>query len=437
MIEGKVKGYFLWGQNPAVGSAGARLQRLALARLDWLVVARPGADRERCRSGRTARRSRPASWRLTGSAPRCSSCPPPRTWKRTAASPTRSGCCSGTTRRWNRQAMRAATCGSRTTWASGSGPRWHPSAASRDRLVQDLTWDYPEEGDEAEPDAAADPAGDQRLRGLAARCSAASASSQDDGSTACGCWIYSGCYRRRRQSDRPAAAARRAVLGRAGVGLGLAGEPAASCITGRPPTRTAGRGARQRRTSGGTSRPASGAGHDVPDFEKAKPPGYVPPPGATGPAALAGTDPFIMQRDGKGALFVPIWAEGRPAADTLRSRRVAGAQRCLRAGRQPGRCDPVPGDRRPTRGSTGGSRCRVPLHLHDLPADRAPHGGRHEPHAVQARRTAAGAVLRGVACSWRADRGLENGGWATIITARAAIEARVLVTRRLRPLRPG
>ena len=37
-----------------------------------------------------------------------------------------------------------------------------------------------------------------------------------------------------------------------------------------------------------------------------------------------------------------------------------------------------------------------------------------------------------------ADRGLENGGWATIITARAAIEARVLVTRRLRPLRiPG
>jgi formate dehydrogenase major subunit len=35
-------------------------------------------------------------------------------------------------------------------------------------------------------------------------------------------------------------------------------------------------------------------------------------------------------------------------------------------------------------------------------------------------------------------RGLENGGWATIISARAAIEARVLVTRRLRPVRiPG
>jgi formate dehydrogenase major subunit len=31
-------------------------------------------------------------------------------------------------------------------------------------------------------------------------------------------------------------------------------------------------------------------------------------------------------------------------------------------------------------------------------------------------------------------RGLEHGGWATIVTARTAIEARVLVTERIRPL---
>ena len=31
-------------------------------------------------------------------------------------------------------------------------------------------------------------------------------------------------------------------------------------------------------------------------------------------------------------------------------------------------------------------------------------------------------------------RGLEHGGWATIVTTRTAIEARVLVTRRLRPI---
>jgi formate dehydrogenase major subunit len=34
-----------------------------------------------------------------------------------------------------------------------------------------------------------------------------------------------------------------------------------------------------------------------------------------------------------------------------------------------------------------------------------------------------------------AERGLANGGWATIVTARTAIEARVLVTDRIPPLR--
>ena len=38
MIDGKVKGYFLLGQNPAVGSAHGRAQRLGMANLDWLVV---------------------------------------------------------------------------------------------------------------------------------------------------------------------------------------------------------------------------------------------------------------------------------------------------------------------------------------------------------------------------------------------------------------
>jgi formate dehydrogenase major subunit len=38
MVDGQVEGYFLLGQNPAVGSAHGRLQRKALARLRWLVV---------------------------------------------------------------------------------------------------------------------------------------------------------------------------------------------------------------------------------------------------------------------------------------------------------------------------------------------------------------------------------------------------------------
>ena len=37
-IEGKCKGYFLVGENPAVGSANGKMQRLGMANLDWLVV---------------------------------------------------------------------------------------------------------------------------------------------------------------------------------------------------------------------------------------------------------------------------------------------------------------------------------------------------------------------------------------------------------------
>ena len=34
-----------------------------------------------------------------------------------------------------------------------------------------------------------------------------------------------------------------------------------------------------------------------------------------------------------------------------------------------------------------------------------------------------------------AEKGLEHGGWATIVTSRSAIEARVMVTERIRPVR--
>src|SRR3954451_11688182 len=38
MIEGGCRGYFLVGENPAVGSANGKMQRLGLANLDWFVV---------------------------------------------------------------------------------------------------------------------------------------------------------------------------------------------------------------------------------------------------------------------------------------------------------------------------------------------------------------------------------------------------------------
>ena len=38
MLDGKVRGYLLFGQNPAAGSTNSRMQRKALEQLDWMVV---------------------------------------------------------------------------------------------------------------------------------------------------------------------------------------------------------------------------------------------------------------------------------------------------------------------------------------------------------------------------------------------------------------
>jgi formate dehydrogenase major subunit len=38
MLDGRVQGFFLLGENPAVGSANSKLHRIAMSKLRWLVV---------------------------------------------------------------------------------------------------------------------------------------------------------------------------------------------------------------------------------------------------------------------------------------------------------------------------------------------------------------------------------------------------------------
>jgi formate dehydrogenase major subunit len=46
-------------------------------------------------------------------------------------------------------------------------------------------------------------------------------------------------------------------------------------------------------------------GHDIPDFAATRSPWHRPPAGASAAEALSGIDPFIMQPDGEGWLYVP------------------------------------------------------------------------------------------------------------------------------------
>ena len=103
-----------------------------------------------------------------------------------------------------------------------------------------------------------------------------------------------------------------------------------------------------------------------------------------------------MQADGKAWLFAPSGSRRRPAAGALRAGRVADGEPVVRPAVQPDPADLLePGQPlQPQRRDAG--RGRVPLRVHDVPADRAPHRGRDEPDPAVPRRTAAGVLLRGL-----------------------------------------
>ena len=70
----------------------------------------------------------------------------------------------------------------------------------------------------------------------------------------------------------------------------------------------------------------------------------------------------------------------------------------------------------------------LPVRAHDLPADRAPHGRRDVARFTPYLAELQPEMFVEVHPELARERGLEHGGWATIVTARSAIEARVLVT---------
>ena len=226
MLEGKVKGYIIAGENPAVGNSNGKANRLGLAKLDWLVVrdlveiesASFWYDSPEIESGELVDRAR--------SGRRSSSCRPPRTRRRTARSRTRSGCCSGTGRRSSRRTTAARSCGSTSISAAMLKERLKDSKQQRDELLQQLTWDYPTHGQIQEPVAEAVLA---EINGAEVATGApldAYTKLKDDGSTLCGCWIYCGVYK---DGVEPGGAQEAALgaghLRRARVGLGVAGEP--------------------------------------------------------------------------------------------------------------------------------------------------------------------------------------------------------------------
>jgi formate dehydrogenase major subunit len=248
-----------------------------------------------------------------------------------------------------------------------------------------------------------------------------------DGSTACGCWIYSGVFPepgKNRANERDS-------KDFYGHGWGFAWPSDRRILYNRASARPDGQPWSERKKLVWWDAEArKWTGLDVPDFVATKPPDHQPKPGDEGDVALAGDKPFILHADGLGWIWVP-----------------AG----LNDGPLPAHYEPLES---PVRNSMYPSRQTNPM------ADRRSRPGNEYasspdsrfPHVLTTYRLTehhtAGGMSRTLShlaelqpalfCELSVEMGrqlsISNGEWVTVVTRRGAIEAHALITPRMMTL---
>ena len=178
-------------------------------------------------------------------------------------------------------------------------------------------------------------------------------------------------------------------------------------------------------------------GEDVPDFPVDRAPGSRPDLSVGGPAALAGDDPFIMQADGKGWLFAPKGMVDGPLPTHYEPQESPVANPLYRQQQNPARLIYPRRSRHlsaPSAGEHGADIYPYVFTTYRLTEHHTAGGmSRWLPYLSELQPE----MFCEVSPELAAERGLEPYGWATIVSPRAAIEARVLVTDRVRPLVVG
>ncbi len=175
-------------------------------------------------------------------------------------------------------------------------------------------------------------------------------------------------------------------------------------------------------------------GHDKPDVEPTKSPSYEPPPDATAELAIAGDKPFGMQADGRGWLFVPEGIEDGPLPTHYEPQESPVPNPLYGQNVNPRRQELRLDDNQynPSGEEPGADRFPFVLTTYRLTEHHCAGGfTRTVPYLAELQP----AMFAEVHPELAAERGLVNGGWATVSTARGEIEARVLVTDRMRPAR--
>ncbi|MDT4931661.1 MAG: formate dehydrogenase major subunit, partial [Pseudonocardiales bacterium] len=433
-LDGGLDGMFVMGQNPAVGSQHGGLQRRALAKMKWLVV-RDLAEIETATFWRDAPEVKSGELRTEDIQTEVFLLP-------AATHVEKEGTFTNTQRllQWRDKALEPpGDCRSELWFMHHLAKRVMRAYATSDRArdwpLQNLRWDYPEHGTLDEPSAesvlkeingyrVADDEPVSMFTDLA-----------NDGTTACGVWIYSGVFadgvnqaRRREPGDLDAPggfvspewgwawpANRRVLYNRASA------DP-----DGNP-------WSERKRYVWWDADEGKWSGYDVPDFPADKKPSFRAPEDAKGMDAIGGADPFIMMGDGRAWLYSPSGLlDGplpthyepfeSPVANFLYSDRDSNPTK-LTWRRPENPYNPIADPRYPlvatsfrlTEAHTTGAMSRTLPWLAELQPE----------------------MFAEIDPVIAAERGIEDGGWMTIVTERAEIEARAKVTERIRPLRLG
>ncbi|MGH9583805.1 MAG: molybdopterin dinucleotide binding domain-containing protein, partial [Bryobacteraceae bacterium] len=172
-------------------------------------------------------------------------------------------------------------------------------------------------------------------------------------------------------------------------------------------------------------------GEDSPDFIAERPPSYRPSKEARGKDTISGDDPFIMQADGKGWIYVPAGLQDGPLPAHYEAQESVVKNPIYRQQCNPERMEWMRKDN-PYHQPYGDPRFPYLITTYRLTEHHTAGGmSRWLPWLAELQPE----MFCEVSPELAAETGLKNGGWATIRTMRAEIEARVLVTRRIKPLK--
>ncbi len=430
MDDGKMEGLFVMGQNPAVGASNGKLERKALSKLKWLVV-RDMVETE------TA-----SFWKDSPEVMRGES--DPRTIATevflfpAAGTAEKEGTFTNTQRllQFREKAIDPPGDARSETWFMYHlGLRIKAKAKgdtrARNAGLNALTWEYTLKGGDRDPDVHAvlkEINGYSKKENSKPKLLTHIQDLKNDGSTACGAWIYCGVYpeegRNRALERKP-----KDLLGH---GWGFSWPNDCRIIYNRASARPDGTPwSERKKLVWWDGEKKQWTGLDNADFKKDLAPDTPDQlPNGKGVAALGGVRPFTLHPDGVGWLFVSSGLKDGPlpthyeALESLihnplyQQQDNPAAQKKQRPDNQYAKS---PGDPRfpyvlttyrLTEQHTAGGMTRTLSHLAELQPE----------------------LFTEVSPELANEIGLRHGDWATISTARAEVEARVLVTQRMRPM---